>query len=84
MGRTADRETVLDLGAQEFIDLNGEELEVVGPVDLVFAVIGRDIGKRSASLVRPGGTLVSIAGPPEASFEHGLAIDFVVVATVPS
>jgi hypothetical protein len=41
-------------------------------------VIGGDIGTRSAGLVRAGGTLVSIVGPPEARPADGLAIDFVV------
>jgi len=45
----------------------------------VFDVIGGDIGKRSARLVRAGGTLVTIAGPPEARPADGLAVDFVVV-----
>ena len=45
---------------------------------LVFDVIGGDIGKRSARLIRPGGTLVSIVGPSEARPVDGLAIDFVV------
>jgi NADPH:quinone reductase-like Zn-dependent oxidoreductase len=44
----------------------------------VFDVIGGDVGKRSAGLLRPGGTLVSIVGPPEARPVGGLAIDFVV------
>src|SRR5207248_10585877 len=55
-------------------------LEDVGGVDLVFDTIGGDIGKRSAALVRAGGTLVTIAGPPAARPADGLAIDFVVVA----
>src|SRR5262249_61262057 len=50
----------------------------VGGVDLVFDVIGGDIGKRSARLVRAGGTLVSIVGPSEARPADGLAVDFVV------
>jgi NADPH:quinone reductase-like Zn-dependent oxidoreductase len=79
-GRAADRQTALDFGAQEFIDLDNESLEDVGGVDLVFDVIGGDIGKRSAGLVRAGGTLVTIAGPPEARPADGLAIDFVVVS----
>ncbi|MGK5740627.1 NADP-dependent oxidoreductase [Micromonospora sp. URMC 103] len=78
-GRTADRETVLDFGAQEFVDLEHDALEDIGGVDLVFDVIGGDIGKRSAYLVRAGGTLVTIAGPPEARPADGLAVDFVVV-----
>jgi NADPH:quinone reductase-like Zn-dependent oxidoreductase len=79
-GRAADRQTVLDFGAKEFVDLENDVLEAVGRVDLVFDVIGGDIGKRSAGLVRPGGTLVSIVGPPEARPADGVAVDFVVEA----
>jgi NADPH:quinone reductase-like Zn-dependent oxidoreductase len=77
-GRAADRQTVLDFGAQEFVDLANDTLEDVGEVDLVLDVIGGDIGKRSAGLIRAGGTLVSIVGPPEARPANGLAVDFVV------
>ena len=79
-GRSADRQTALDLGAQEFIDLDHDTLEDVGAVDLVFDVIGGDIGKRSAGVIRAGGTLVTIAGPSEVRPVDGLAIDFVVVS----
>ncbi|HEX7124714.1 MAG TPA: NADP-dependent oxidoreductase [Thermodesulfobacteriota bacterium] len=79
-GRAADRRRALDFGAQEFVDLEHDALEDVGAVDLVFDVIGGDIGKRSAALIRPGGTLVSIVGPPEARPADGRAIDFVVEA----
>ena len=77
-GRGADRQTVLGFGAQEFVDLDNDVLEDVGPVDLVFDAIGGNIGKRSARLIRAGGTLVSIVGPPEARPADGLAVDFVV------
>src|SRR6186713_1971289 len=77
-GRAADRQTVLDFGAKEFVDLENDVLEDVGGVDLVFDVIGGDIGKRSAGLIRAGGILVSIVGPPEARPADGLAVDFVV------
>jgi NADPH:quinone reductase-like Zn-dependent oxidoreductase len=79
-GRSADRQTALDFGAQEFVDLDSETLGDVGGVDLVFDVIGGVIGKRSAALVRAGGMLVSIAGPPEARPADGLPVDFVVEA----
>src|ERR671915_494311 len=79
-GRTADRQTALDFGAKEFVDLENDALEDVGGVDLVFDVIGGDIGKRSAGLIRAGGTLVTITGPAEARPVDGLAIDFVVVS----
>jgi NADPH:quinone reductase-like Zn-dependent oxidoreductase len=77
-GRGADREKALDFGAQEFIDLETDALEDVAGVDLVFDVIGGDIQKRSARLIRPGGTLVTVVGPPEARPSDGLAVDFVV------
>jgi NADPH:quinone reductase-like Zn-dependent oxidoreductase len=78
-GRAGDRQTALDFGAMEFVDLEHDALEDVGEVDLVFDVIGGDIQKRSANLIRAGGTLVTIAGPPEARPANGLAIDFVVL-----
>jgi len=77
-GRAADRQKALDFGAQEFVDLDNDTLEDVGGVDLVFDVIGADIQKRSAGLIRPGGILVSIVGPAEARPNDGLAVDFVV------
>jgi NADPH:quinone reductase-like Zn-dependent oxidoreductase len=77
-GRAADRQAALDFGAQEFVDLQNDILEEVGGVDLVFDVIGGDIQKRSAALIRPGGTLVTVVGPPELRPADGLAVDFVV------
>jgi len=77
-GRAADRQKALDFGANEFVDLDNEVLEDVGAVDLVFDVIGGDIGKRSAHLIRAAGTLVSVVGPPVPRPADGLAIDFVV------
>lgn len=79
-GRTADRQAALDFGAHEFVDLDRESITDVGSVDLVFDVIGGEIGKQSAGLVRAGGMLVTIAGPPEEQPQDGLAVDFVVEA----
>ena len=78
-GRAAGRQTALDFGAQEFVDLDNDALEDVGEVDLVFDVLGGDIAKRSAGVIRAGGTLVTITGPTEARPADGLTIDFVVV-----
>jgi NADPH:quinone reductase-like Zn-dependent oxidoreductase len=79
-GRAADRPKAQEFGAQEFVDLEHDALEDVGSVDLVFDVIGGDIGKRSARLVRAGGTLVSVVGPSEVRPHDGRAVDFVVEA----
>ncbi|MBQ1009848.1 NADP-dependent oxidoreductase [Micromonospora sp. M51] len=79
-GRAADRQRALDFGAQEFVDLENDVLEDVGGIDLVFDVIGGDIGKRSAGLIRAGGSMVSVVGPPEVRPADALTIDFVVTS----
>ncbi|WP_019831884.1 NADP-dependent oxidoreductase [Sphingomonas sp. PR090111-T3T-6A] len=79
-GRAADRDAALGFGANEFVDLDNEALEAVGEVDLVLDLIGGEIGKRSARLVRAGGRMVSIVGPIEEHPKDGVAIDFVVEA----
>lgn len=79
-GRADGRQTALDFGAQEYIDLENEKLENISGVDLVFDVFGGEIANQSASLIRSGGTLVTIAGPTEIQPANVLTIDFVVEA----
>jgi NADPH:quinone reductase-like Zn-dependent oxidoreductase len=79
-GRSVDREKALDLGAQEFVDLENEDLKDVGEVDVVFDVIGGNIQRSSSALVKAGGILVSVVGPVEAQPAKGRAVDFVVEA----
>lgn len=77
-GRTDDRDVVLGLGAQAFVDLDNDPLTEVGEVDLVLDVIGGHVLERSTALVRPGGTVVTIAMPPTVQPEDGRAVFFVV------
>ncbi|WP_436776217.1 NADP-dependent oxidoreductase [Yinghuangia sp. YIM S09857] len=65
-GRARAARLALDLGAHEFVDLEGQAVEdaVGAPVDLVFDTVGGDVSARSAALVAPGGTVVSITAPP--------------------
>jgi NADPH:quinone reductase-like Zn-dependent oxidoreductase len=77
-GRKAQRETVLGLGADAFVDLEQNWLADVGDVDVVFDVIGGEILDRSAQLVRPGGTLVTIAEPPRVQPNEAQAVFFIV------
>ncbi|WP_263247305.1 NADP-dependent oxidoreductase [Saccharopolyspora rosea] len=77
-GRSSHRDQALALGVATFFDLQTEKLEGVGEVDVVFDVIGGDILARSAALVRPGGTLVTIAMPPQVQPTDGRAVFFVV------
>lgn len=77
-GRTGHRRTVLDLGADSFVDLDSDPVENSGEVDVVFDTLGGDVLDRSAALVRPGGALVSIAAPPTLRPENGRSLFFVV------
>jgi NADPH:quinone reductase-like Zn-dependent oxidoreductase len=77
-GRATHRQTALDLGADIFVDLDRDRLEDIGEVDVVLDVIGGEILDRSATLVRSGGVLVSIAEPPRTTPDDGRAIFFVV------
>jgi NADPH:quinone reductase-like Zn-dependent oxidoreductase len=77
-GRTEHKEAVLDLGAQDFLDLQRDRLEDVGDVDVVLDVIGGEILDRSAEVVRPGGALVTLAEPPRVQPLQARAIFFVV------
>ncbi|AKK30956.1 NADP-dependent oxidoreductase [Mycobacterium sp. EPa45] len=77
-GRADDRDVVVGLGADEFFDLGADSLDGIGEVDVVFDVIGGGVLERSAALVRPGGTLVSIAMPPPVHPVGAHAVFFVV------
>jgi len=77
-GRADDRDLALSLGARAFVDLDADDLRDVGEVDVVLDVIGGEILRRSTELVRPGGTLVTIATPPTVQPKGGRAIFFVV------
>ncbi|WP_029106427.1 NADP-dependent oxidoreductase [Mycobacterium sp. URHD0025] len=77
-GRAAQRDTALALGIDAFIDLERGWPEVVGHVDVVLDVIGGEILDRSVQVVRPGGTLVTIAEPPRVQPADARAVFFVV------
>ena len=77
-GRAADKDRAGELGGHTFLNLDDDKLEDAGEVDVVLDVIGGEIRDRSAALVRPGGTLVTIAGPPTVYPRAGRAIFFVV------
>jgi len=64
-GRSGVRDLVGELGAETFIDADKERFETVAPVvDLVFDLIGGEVLQRSWSVVKPGGTLVSVVAAP--------------------
>jgi NADPH:quinone reductase-like Zn-dependent oxidoreductase len=64
-GRANARERVLETGAEEFVDVDRDGWDkTLGQVDVVYDIIGGDVLARSEAIVKPGGALVSIMGPP--------------------
>jgi NADPH:quinone reductase-like Zn-dependent oxidoreductase len=77
-GRAQHRDSVLAVGADEFVDLESGRLDTLDAVDVVFDVIGGEVFERSLGVLRPGGRIVTIAAPPPRQPEDGQAIFFVV------
>jgi NADPH:quinone reductase-like Zn-dependent oxidoreductase len=74
-GRERDRAAVQEAGAERFAALDAQRFEeVAGQVDVVLDMIGGDVLDRSAAVVQPGGTLVSVAAPPRVRPAEGRAI----------
>jgi NADPH:quinone reductase-like Zn-dependent oxidoreductase len=67
-GSARNREFVLGLGADEYVDYASQDVaEVVSDVDVAFDTVGGETTKRLVPTVREGGVVVVIAGPaPEA------------------
>jgi NADPH:quinone reductase-like Zn-dependent oxidoreductase len=77
-GRSTVRSLVLDLGADEFVDLEQDGWhDDVDQVDVVFDTIGGEVLARSGKIVKTGGTLVSVTSPPPADREDIRTIFFV-------
>jgi NADPH:quinone reductase-like Zn-dependent oxidoreductase len=79
-GRAAHRETALEFGAHEFLDLGGESFADVGGVDLVFDLLGGELGRRSMDAVRTGGSFVTVAGMPQEQLPGIRSVGFIVVS----
>jgi NADPH:quinone reductase-like Zn-dependent oxidoreductase len=77
-GRASARQRVLDMGADEFIDVGLDGWETtVPPVDLVFDIIGGDVLARSPAIVKPGGAVVSVMAPPPSDRDDIRTVHFV-------
>ena len=66
---TANVEWVKSLGADVVIDYKNDDFEkVLGGYDVVLNSLGKDTLEKSLSVLKPGGKLVSVSGPPDAEF----------------
>lgn len=71
---TANLDLVRSLGADVVIDYKQERFEhVLSGYDVVLNSQGKDTLEKSLEVLKPGGTLISISGPPDPAFarEHG-------------
>jgi len=66
---TANVDLVKRLGADVVIDYKKEDFEqVLSGYDVVLNSLGKDTLEKSLKVLKPGGKLISISGPPDAAF----------------
>jgi NADPH:quinone reductase-like Zn-dependent oxidoreductase len=69
-GRGHSRQLVTELGADQFVALDTDRLgDLAGQADLVFDTVGGEVLASSPALLKPGGTLVTVATAPPTSDE---------------
>jgi NADPH:quinone reductase-like Zn-dependent oxidoreductase len=70
---TANIDLVKDLGADVIVDYKTEDFErVLHDYDVVLDPLGGETLEKSLRVLRPGGTLIGIAGPPDPDFAQEL------------
>jgi NADPH:quinone reductase-like Zn-dependent oxidoreductase len=83
IGSSRNREFVLSLGADEYVDYTKQEVaEAVSGVDVAFDTVGGAMTQALLATVSPGGVLITIASaPPEdAALEHGVRADMLAMS----
>ena len=76
---TANVGWVKSLGADEVIDYRKQDFasELSG-YDLVLDTLGGEALEKSFDVLKPGGTIISISGPPDPAFAREIGANFVV------
>jgi NADPH:quinone reductase-like Zn-dependent oxidoreductase len=77
-GRPAHHERAIEAGVHHFVDTGGDWSAIAGQADIVFDVVGGEVGARSAAQIRDGGTFVTIVEPPQTQRPGVSAVFFVV------
>ena len=74
---TANVELVRGLGADEVVDYKRQNFEeTLRDYDAVLGTVRGDGLEKALQIVRPGSTVVSLIGPPDAAFARGRGMNF--------
>lgn len=82
IGSSRNRDFVLGLGADQFVDYTeGEVAASVSGVDVAFDTVGGDMTESLLATVRDGGTLITIAAaPPEQAAARGVRAELLMMS----
>jgi hypothetical protein len=76
---TANVDLVKSLGADIVIDYKKEDFEkTLRDYDVVLNSLGKETLEKSLQVLKPGGKLISISGPPDADFAMGIGSSWVL------
>jgi NADPH:quinone reductase-like Zn-dependent oxidoreductase len=82
---TANVDLVRSLGADVVIDYKKEDFaEVLRDYDVVLNSLDKVTLEKSLRVLRPGGQLISISGPPDAAFARSIGASWIVRLIVPA
>jgi len=76
---TANVELVRSFGPDEVVDYQKQEFEeVLRVLDAVLGTVKSDALKESLRILKPGSTIVSLVGPPDATFARKRRMSFAI------
>src|SRR5713101_1959699 len=76
---TANLDLVRGLGADVVIDYKKDNFEtILHDYDVVLNSLGRETLEKSLQVLKPGGKLISISGPPDPDFAKGMGASWIL------
>jgi NADPH:quinone reductase-like Zn-dependent oxidoreductase len=84
-GSGRNREFVLGLGAEQYVDYTSEDVSAAGEVDVAFDTVGGATTAGLVDVLHAGSVLVTIAGPPpeQAAAERGARAELLIMSPDP-